>query len=1180
MKATKALVLTLLLLVAATHVTAAAPAKPMPDAVSDPAASSAPPLRLVKENAPADEKTEAPKLIRENNIYIPYKDLVKIFEKKGRGIFLPYEEFLRLWHAAQPKPPAPTPDKPPADAVIRGGHYKGTVNGNTATFTVTFDVEALKKGWSELAIPLSGIALEDVKLSNPKALFSAKGKGYAIFLPGPGRYEAALTFSVRVAKEPGKQTIAFNVPQVAVSRLTLTIPEEEVRVDVQPMLAVTQTATVEKKTQVLAFLGNAGQVTVSWMPPAGKLTEDGALLLASQSIAAYLGERILRLSTDIDYTILRGEADSIKIRVPADTRLLAVKGDNIREWSEDKGFLTVHFHAALKSAAGAKASTYRLSLNFERILQDIPETLALPFPVAQDVMRESGWVVFNHDSGLNVRITQATGLSQLDKNEVPSQLRAQLGVGFRYLAHPLTLDLAIEKITPVIQSYTTSVVSLGTEEDVWSGHIDYTIKKAGVFKLALKFPERWKITSMGDKNTVEDVQTADPVDGMQTVTVNLTAKGLGQFRLPFKLAARGSANAKSVTLSPPVVLDTKQDHGLFGVSAPKAFHITTEERKDMTSADVEQLFKAGLMNQLDSAASMPLTYGYRTSDATVKVGLEAKKTEIDALTQHLIEISDGGIKVTHILDMTILYAAVDKLTFQAPSALDKSLAIEAKEKKEVRTVTSDNGWTTWEVTLQAPTLGAVSLTLTHDLELKALAPGQPFTYAVPLVRTEVTGDTNGYVAIRKEGTLQIDPEPASMESIDAGDLPDKLRRPQIYGAFRYFTQDPTLSLKLTRYEYQPLATTVVNLLWMESTLSEERRLHTQAVLMVQNTERQYLEIEFPDNVKIFSVTVNQKTQKPRQRKQVQEPGQDKQDRNTYLIQIPTSAGPAGTFPVALVYEEILPGGPLGSFGQVELTTPKIMENIPVIKTEWALFLSPDYSYLGWDGQLKPKFNRENGLWFRFKDIINDAINAGNRVTPVHETRKQTKGQRPIQPPAALIIEQPKQDFVPHNFESLAPAGKLRFMFISRTLFSFLDFVAFALLFALTALLLFKTKACPIAIGGFSLLLPLVLVWFTQGPVVEIFTSMLAGGALAYVLLMLRGTKNFMGRHRKRRLANAPDPFIENAQGDKAEAPQQESGAAEDKPDAAGDKTSENKDKPNNGGHTDDDSVITDDPERS
>ena len=50
---------------------------------------------------------------REQTIYIPYSKLRQIFEKEGRGVFVPYDEFQRLWKAAReaavknpdPKPP-------------------------------------------------------------------------------------------------------------------------------------------------------------------------------------------------------------------------------------------------------------------------------------------------------------------------------------------------------------------------------------------------------------------------------------------------------------------------------------------------------------------------------------------------------------------------------------------------------------------------------------------------------------------------------------------------------------------------------------------------------------------------------------------------------------------------------------------------------------------------------------------------------------------------------------------------------------------------------------------------------------------------------------------------------------------------------------------------------------------
>ena len=52
-------------------------------------------------------------VVREKTVYVPYEKLKEIFEKEGRGIFLPYDEFLKLWEASQPKPPEPPPDLPP-----------------------------------------------------------------------------------------------------------------------------------------------------------------------------------------------------------------------------------------------------------------------------------------------------------------------------------------------------------------------------------------------------------------------------------------------------------------------------------------------------------------------------------------------------------------------------------------------------------------------------------------------------------------------------------------------------------------------------------------------------------------------------------------------------------------------------------------------------------------------------------------------------------------------------------------------------------------------------------------------------------------------------------------------------------------------------------------------------------
>ncbi len=1086
---------------------------------------------------PAAAKEAAGPVLVEKTVYVPYEDLQKVYEKEGRGIFLPYEEFLKLWTAAQPKPPDPPPDVPPAPAVVRGGTYTGSVSssatGEVARLAASFEIEALKKGWSELSLPFKGVAVESVEISSPRAHFVSKEGTYALYLPEPGRYTLSLQLSAAVGQTPGKKRILLGIPPTAVSRLDLTIPEVEARIEVKPALAVTQTSSKPGSTRVLAFLGNSSEFSVSWMPPAGKVADAGALLSAEQSIRVHAGERILKVSTEIGYQILRGEADTLRIQKPGGTRLLSVKGDNIREWIEEGEMLVVRLHSPLRDAgrgaapAGAPAgaggaggagdaaaAVYKLALSFERILAETPPALSVPFPRADGVIRESGWAVLNYENGLRVSITNRGGLSQLDPGEVPEPLRADLGIGFRYLAHPLTLDLGIEKITPSVRAESVSIVTLGREEDVWTGWIEFTIAKAGLFRLEFRVPSRWNIASIGDPSTVEDHPTRD-ADGQRTVTVNLKAKAMGVFRLPFKLTAAGSAAEGEVTLAPPAILGVEGSRGLFGVSTPKAFDLTTVQRENTVSADVNELFRSGLLGQLGPDTAIPLAYSFRQEPASVRLRLVARKTEIDLLAQHLIEIADGGIKVTHLLDFEILYAGTDRLVISAPSSLDAILKIEAKEKKEVRKLTSEAGRTGWEILLQSSAPGVVSVMVTHELDLKGLEAGKPLAYAVPIIHGTGVRAEKGFIALRKEGTLEIVPQSTNLESIDAGDLPDKLRRGQIYSAFRYFAADPALNLSLTRYEHQQLATTVVNLLRMRSVLSEERKLKTQVVLFVQNTERQYLEVALPPKAEIFSISVAGRTQPPRRRK----------DGSGTLIQIPPSAGTGGTFPVVIAYDEPLAESHMGSLGSVSLGTPRVLENVPVSKVELELFMPPDYEFYNWGGSLRPSSPGMRTFWSRFKSLITDgtapaaAAAAGGAQPP-----------QPPQPPTAeaIGIELPTRGYIPQEFETLAPVGTLSFSYAGRTLFSFADFLAFAAALAAGIAVARKLAKSVCWIAAAFVALPLVGVWFTSGAAGEIFTSFLAAGIVLCVVLAVPSFTSRYRTWRAARLALAPDPFLEEA----------------------------------------------------
>ena len=1042
-----------------------------------------------------EKKEEPPKLLlRERTVYVPYEKLKETFEKEGRGVFLPYEEFLKLWQAAQPPKP-PDEVKPPADAAITGGSYVGKAGETAARFEVTYAVRSLGKSWVEVPLPLKNVAVETVQTSDPAAVFAPKGDGYVLIVPKPGDYSLTLAFSARIEATPGKRTLGFGIPPTAVSRLELLIPEKDLRVEVTPKMAATISKPEQDATRLLAFVGNSNQVTVTWMPPEDKIEKGEALVIASQTMFAELGERILRLNTALAFKIERHETDTFRVRLPADMRLLSVKGDNVREWTTEQGQLNVRLHSAVKD-------TYALTLRFERILEQTPSEMDVPFPATLNTLREDGYVAVAGEPSLRVRVESSSGLSQVDPRELPQGLATpRLLAGFRYLAHPLALKLRIETVSPQIQSQTATVVSLGLDEDVLFGIVDYQISKVGIFSAQLRFPARWEVASVGDKQTVEDFQVAAEA-AQKLLTVNLKNQAIGAFRLPFRFTAPGSAAPGEATVEPVQVVGTQQDKGLFGVSAPKAFKLTTIERAKAASANVQALAASGLLAQLPPDFDLPLAYSYTQSPASVKLSLERRKTEISVTGYHVATVTDAGLKVSHQLKYFIEYAAVDKLRFSIPRALDERIHVPPfaalKEKKRVE---EKDGRSVWELTLQDKVIGPLAVLIEHEEDLKGLEPEKPQDVPIADVRAEEVKSQQGYVTVRKEGALEIAPQAENLEPIEAASLPAELRQSNLYLSFRYYQPARSLTLKLTRHVPVALTATVVDLLRITAVVSQERRLTVRALFWVETRGEQYLELALPDKTVIRALTVNGAAVSPFQRK----------DGGT-LVKLAAGA-PGQPFPLDLVYHQPLgeESDKLGALGRLSLKSPGVLGGVAVNKIEFDLYAPEEYAYLRFGGTLHPRPRGvSNTLAWILRWGVQPEIAAGGSEFPTPP------------PPLGQFTTQGKL----FRFQTLAPEGELRFFYCDRKLYWLFDFLVLAACLAGGAAWMRARPASRLWIALGLILVPLCLAWFAVGDGAEPFVSATLGGALLAAGLLASYLKRTWVAWREARLAAAPDPFLE------------------------------------------------------
>ncbi|MGD0092001.1 MAG: hypothetical protein ABSE73_18975 [Planctomycetota bacterium] len=1076
-----------------------------------------------------EEPTPPPLVVRERTVYVPYEKLKETFEKEGKGVFLPYEEFLKLWNAGQPKEKPPEEIKPPADAVISGGSYTGVAKEAAVRFEVTYKVKALGKAWSELALPLKDVAVETVTLSDPQAVFAAKGDGYTALFLKPGEYTLTLAFSVRVDSKPGLRKIEFGIPPTAVSRLEIAIPEKDLRVEVTPKMAATVTTPEGAGTKLLAFVGNAAQVAVTWMPPVGKVEKGEAITTASQTMQVELGERILVLDTAIVYKIERNEEEVFRIRPPKDMRLLSVKGNNIREWVTEQDVLLVRLHSPVKES-------YALALRFERVLAATPDKLEVPFPVLAGVLREDGFITLAHEAGLRVRVESSTGLSQVDPRELPEPLRRpNLLAGFRYLAHPLALALKIEQVQPQMQSSVIAVTSLGVEEDGMFGTVEYQIAKVGVFTLKLKVESRWEPVTIGEPATVEDFQTA--TEGQYKVlTVNLKNKALGKFLLPFKFTGPSRAEPKDLTLESVQVPGTQQDKGLLGVSAPKAFKLTTVERKNMSSANVQQLVTSGLLAQLPPDFDLPLAYSYNQQPASVKVTLERRQTEIRVTGYHTAIITEAGLDMTHKLEYVITFAGVDKLQFSVPSTLDdRLLDIKCPGFKEKKKTGEKEGRSTWEVLLQEKTLGVVPLTIIHKENLKESEPEKPQELTVPDVRPEEVKAETGFIAVCKESALEIEPVATGLEPLETVNLPTEMRPSSIsniYLAYRYYQPERKLTLKLVRHVPIELAKAVVDLLRVTFVVSEEKQLAVSAELWVENEKgEQYLELKLGDkDVRVRSVAVNGVSTSPLERKG-----------GGTLVKLAAAGGP---FPVQIIYSMPLGegGSKLGPLGGLQLKTLEVLEGekqhgVPVNKIEAEVWLPEEYSYLGFRGTLHPRPADEP---------------PSNALAWINSLRQQRGAARIDRLPPLLgaFVTEGRR----FSFQTLDRMGTLSLNYCDRKLLVVFDVLVFLAALAAGVLLARKKAGWErrrlaglwVCLG--FVLVPLCLRWFATSDARELFSAWLAAGVALSAAFVAWHAAGAYRVWRAERVARAPDPFLEEAP-EKPAPPESRRDAGAPKPEA-------------------------------
>jgi hypothetical protein len=151
-------------------------------------------------------------------IYVPFRELQKVFDNQDASVVLPYAEYLDLMKRAIQAVPATTGNQ---DAVITSSKWTATVEKDLARVTAELKVNVIKEnGWAVLPVAFGSAAIGTIGPDDGSVLLKGTGDGtYELLIKGAGQKSVTLELLTTVSTSPESRSFTIQCPPTGISEL-------------------------------------------------------------------------------------------------------------------------------------------------------------------------------------------------------------------------------------------------------------------------------------------------------------------------------------------------------------------------------------------------------------------------------------------------------------------------------------------------------------------------------------------------------------------------------------------------------------------------------------------------------------------------------------------------------------------------------------------------------------------------------------------------------------------------------------------------------------------------------------------------------------------------------------------------------------------------------------------------
>ena len=569
---------------------AAADEAPEDDAPEDDAVAET----AVDDAAEASDDTNPPRP-EIHKLYVPYRDLQRIFEKEGDGVFVPLKQWKRIWERAH-KDTAPT-DGPPVPVAIRSVAYTGQAVGERLELKARFEIDVLAKGWQQVPLSFAGLGVAAATLDNKPALLLPAAPKPRLLVEGVGRHVLDVDLQGTAPAKGDAHHIEFGLPAVPLARLALTVPGRDAEVTVAPRLASTTHVDAEGHTHVLAFLGPVEKLTLTWRRKPESAPTEEALLFAEQRLHTTVDRGVIRTAFHADVALHRGTISKLRALIPTQTVVLRVEAPGLLSWIREQQVDGHGGHALDLTFAAPVRDKVGVDIELEIAVDAPPLRVTLPWVALDGIERERGHARIDAAEGVKVEPTDLGGLVQVDAKELPAAMHGGVVPGrtfaYRFPARPKAVQIGVSALAPRLSAAVGHRLAIRPEGLDLLVLQRLRVERAGVFGVRVPLPPDLDVTQVSLEGAQLDDWRVRPPEGgdlRRVLHIAFRDRLLGEARV--RIEGRVSqvvpeAAGETLTLPCPLLLPEGAEHlrGSVIVQVDAALERQVKDKEGLTVLD-------------------------------------------------------------------------------------------------------------------------------------------------------------------------------------------------------------------------------------------------------------------------------------------------------------------------------------------------------------------------------------------------------------------------------------------------------------------------------------------------------------------------------------------------------------------------------------------------------------------